>query len=178
MMAVFSQKCDNGDNLVTTFLGEVVTGLSVAVSGFARKCDNVTTSLRDTHMHTHMHTHARAHVRAQMDVTDVTHIKNNQITKTYPVTTCCFWGCHRLSRLSQRFFFQSGGHEVLKKIISIIKNGLTRHVAMSAMKKAIDILDGSLNECQRRQMSPEETVATMEKVIAELRAELNQRGHH
>lgn len=105
MLAVFAQKCDNRDNLVTTFLGEVVTGLGVAVSGFARKCDNVTTSLRDTHMHTR----ARAHVRAQMDVTDVTSIKNNQITKTYLVTTSCFWGCHRLSRLSHRFFFQSGG---------------------------------------------------------------------
>lgn len=105
MLAVYNQKCANRDNLVPTFFDEVVTAPAVGVSMFARFVPTVTTSLRDTHTYTH----ARAHVCACMDVTDVTHHKNNQISNAYSVPTWCFGGWNRLSRLAQVFFSHSGG---------------------------------------------------------------------
>ncbi len=104
-MANYNQFCDNQDNLVTTFLKEVVTLKNVGISRFSRFVTTKTTSLRDTCVHMRTCAHVREYV-----VTYVTSCFLIKKSDSYVVTTCFYLvvlgclGCHR-------GFFHGGGYE-------------------------------------------------------------------
>lgn len=64
-MAEIQQKCDNRDNLVTTYFVEVVTALALMYQRFTRSVTTVTTFPRvhvRTHTRAHAHTGIRCHI--------------------------------------------------------------------------------------------------------------------
>lgn len=95
-MANYNQFCDNQDNLVTTYLKEVVTLKRVGISRFTRFVTTKTSSLRDTCAHMRTYAHVREYV-----VTYVTSCFLIKKSDSYVVTTCFYLvvmgclGCHK-----------------------------------------------------------------------------------